>query len=189
MRTKTEPRSAGFTLIEMVVVIAFMGVLMLIGIPAIQNLLHRSKLEGAARESMIMMQQARLEAIKRNDTTIVLADATNRRVVSFIDEDGDAAFDAGETVLGQLQLGSGITFTDPAGNTGDAAQTFTGPTGPLFEVDGSVAETGALRFADQRGNFLEVVVEPAATGRVRLRKWDGAAWREPGEGGTAWEWK
>jgi len=59
----------------------------------------------------------------------------------------------------------------------------------IFREDGSVLSTGAIRFADPRGNVLEVNVEPQATGRVEIRKYDGTAYVTKGEGVNAWTYK
>ncbi len=50
--------------------------------------------------------------------------------------------------------------------------------------------TGAIRFGDLRGNFLEVRVEPAATARVQVLKWDLdlAAYQTRNQGDKPWVW-
>jgi len=72
----------------------------------------------------------------------------------------------------------------------------------VFQGDGSALATGAFRIgAGELGgretNYLEVIVSPAATARIQLRKWRGSTggacdddvnWHTNGEGGGAWKW-
>ena len=91
-RCPARERSAGFTLIELLVVMAIVAVAMLLGIPAIQNLIVRSRTEGFARETAVLMQRTRLEAIKMNREGVVHLDPANRRLMAFIDADRDGTF-------------------------------------------------------------------------------------------------
>lgn len=185
----------GFTLIEVLVVVGVLTVVLALGIPAIQNLIVRSKTEGFARDASAIMQRTRLEAIKMNREGAVFLDAANRRLVAFIDADRDGVFNPGgvpprttDYVLARLDLPSNVEFEDQDGNTGKASvlgNTTVEVDGadlpaPIFQPDGSidepVADAFAYRVADLRGNVLEVRIAPAATGKVRVRKWQDGEW-------------
>ena len=56
--SRQRPRS-GFTLIEMIVIVAVIGIMATIGIPNLIRVIHRAKLEGIARETSVLMQRAR----------------------------------------------------------------------------------------------------------------------------------
>lgn len=185
----------GFTLIEALLVVGVLTVVLALGIPAIQNLIVRSKTEGFARQVSSTMQRTRLEAIKMNREGAVFMDTANRRLVAFIDADRDGTFNptngtprTTDYVLARLDLPSGVEFEDQDGNVGIAS--VLGATtvevdgadlpAPIFQPDGSiedpVAEAFAFRVADVRDNTLEVRIAPAATGRVQLRKWQDEEW-------------
>ena len=66
------PAAAGFSLVELLVVLALIGILALIGMPWMLGTLHRAKLVATAREASTLMQGARLEAIKRSAPTMAL---------------------------------------------------------------------------------------------------------------------
>ncbi|HEX6198710.1 MAG TPA: prepilin-type N-terminal cleavage/methylation domain-containing protein, partial [Thermoanaerobaculia bacterium] len=84
---EARPGSRGFTLIELFVVLAILAVAMALGIPAIQNLIIRSRTEGFARELSTHLQRTRLEAIKANREGVVFLDTATGELVIFIDAD------------------------------------------------------------------------------------------------------
>ena len=179
----------GFTLVELVVIMAVVAIILSLGLPALQNMIHRSKIEGAARTIAAMMRTARFEAVKRSAQVTVRIDTSSNDAVSFIDTDGDFILDGGELRLGQLNLPGGVTFSGPAAQPFvDGLDTMGTAGWASFIADGSVPTSGAFRLADARGNFVEVRVEPAASARVQIRKWDGSDWLFQGEGGSGWEW-
>jgi Tfp pilus assembly protein FimT len=186
-------RSGGFTFVELVVVIFFMLVLALLGYPAIQRMVVRNQIEGAARDTAIMIRSARIEALKRSRPAHVSADAVGHEIVAFVDVDEDGALGGAEPIVGRTQLHRNVSFSAPG-----SQPVFEGLTGNqvVFNEDGSAAETGAIRFGDTRGNFLEVRVAPRATGKVVVRKYheswpdnaEGTKWFAPGDGNGAWVW-
>lgn len=188
-------RHSGFTILEMLVVIAILGLGIILALPALQNLIVRSKLMAVARETTTLVHAARLEAIKRGQPAILQFDLTEGVVEAYMDEDGDSQKDVGETVLSTLILPSRIDFGAPMGDPVEIAGFTARPSGDppnhvIFRTDGSIDDSGAIRFADERDNFLEVRIEPRATARVRMRKWDEIAsrWLDSGEEGGQWEW-
>ncbi len=182
-------RSRGFTLIELIVVLLVVGLVLGLGLPALQQLIHRGKLEGFARQTSVMMQAARFEAIKRSRQVVVQIDTTTEQVVSWVDDNGDAVQDPGELQLGLMTLPSGVDFAAPGGQAVIEGFTTAGTTGwVIYGTDGATDLAGAFRLGDQRGNFIEVRVATTAAARSTVLKWQDAQWLELGEGGGGWEW-
>lgn len=202
-------RESGFTLLDLTLTLSVFLVAASLGIPALFQFLHRSRIEGSALEAVMILHAARLEAITRGAPAVVLIDEDRREFIAFADVDGvgsedppDGLFNpvSGDPLretdyeIGRFRLPAGVSLSDPEGHTGMASiDGFANPA-PIppqlafFRIDGSVADAGAFRLADARGNFFEARIAAANTARVALRKWDGSAWRERGEEG-AWEWR
>lgn len=215
MRRSRPAGVQGFTLVELLVVIAIVMVLATFSWPALHKMIIRSKLHGFAIEVSSAMNRARLESVKRSVPAVVRLDFETDEVVVFVDVDGDGAFTPDATVaqgLADFELlrrprPPRIAFAGPDdGEEGaDTVNGFTPnpeddtlPNQAVFNPDGSVSQAGGFRFADHRGNILEVRVEPPATARIELLKYD-PDWDDPEdsddhfraqrEGGEPWDWE
>jgi len=91
----------GFTLIELIVVIAIAGILVAIGVPSFTNLTKDSRIRSEANGLMGALAYARTEAIRRGNTVHFGrrngTDMSGGAVV-WIDADGDNSWDAGEEI-------------------------------------------------------------------------------------------
>jgi len=188
---------------------AMVSTVVLVAMPGLQRLVHRSKIEGIVRQTATLMSRARHEAINRGVPAVVFLDDSAREVVGFIDLHGAALTDPSDLKfnpidaaadrttdyeLFRLPLPGGVSFTAPAPHT--AVDDFTDLpdevwNGAVFDLDGSVRDEGAFRIADERENFLEIRIEFAATAKVVIRKWneDETEWLAKGDKGEVWEWK
>lgn len=168
---------AGFTLVELLVVLAIGLILALVSFPELAKYYTRSQLEGTAEQLALVLQKARYQAIKTNQVTSVCADTTNRRVLT-----------AGPTILPQVELPKAISFGAPSPQL--AITLIVTPNCFTFNSDGSVGEVGSFRLVDNHANYLELRVDPQATARVQVRKWNetDSAWYTRNQGGKAWTW-
>ena len=185
-------KSRGITFLEVLLGLAILAVMAGLAYPALQRLIHRSALQGVANETAVLMRLARLEAIRGGRPARVEIHPGRREVSAFFDEDADGVRDASERRLGLRQLPAGIDFAAPPDLTGlnsvDGLEKDAQRAWATFNPDGSAIAEGALRFGDRRDNYLETRLAPRTNARVVIRKWDGAAWREEGEGGVPWGW-
>jgi prepilin-type N-terminal cleavage/methylation domain-containing protein len=190
-------RERGFTLIEMLVVLAIMSIAALLSIPYLSAQIQRSKLLGVASQVSGMMRLARLDAIKYSRSAMVAIDFSTRKVYAYSDRNSNDLPDAGEEI-GEAILPKSVTIAEPGGATGAASiEGFGLPLGyPIkfawFKSDGAVAATGAFCFKSEAlgtgaPNYLKVQVAPAATARVALLKYESGAWVE-NDGTGVWKW-
>jgi prepilin-type N-terminal cleavage/methylation domain-containing protein len=210
MEKRQQVRSPGFTLVELFIVMAILGVVVLFGLPALQNLIARSKHEASARTLRSLMYQARMEAVHRGVPTVVTINPATGTAMAFANVDLDAplAFTPSDPassfrnddyqIGGDIVLGRGVSFAAPPGDgdgvvAGLTDVTWSTPNVAVFEPSGAIRAVGAFRTADLRDNFLEVRCEPRATARTFIQKWNasgGGYWHAPGEGpgGKPWTW-
>ena len=199
-------RAAGFTMIELLVVLVLAGILMAFMAPFLDRFLQRNKIEGVTRQTGTLMQVARLESLRGRSPVRVMADYDGDVVYAFADLDRDGAFDAAkDRELGRYPLPRGVSFwgagdespeqADALINFDDDSSCSECPRGGWeeFKTDGSAVQTGAIRFGDERGNFLAVAVTARATGTVEIRTFEPERrdyWvlGEVGGRGKSWEW-
>ena len=199
---------AGFTLVELLVVIAVIGLMAVWGVPALLQMLNRIRLTGAAQECTIFMNRARSEAIKQGSRAEVIYQTAAVSAIgadslfAFADVNGDGVYTAGTDVAaaGPYPLPNGVALHGPTDGAPEGTNAIVGwdegatpNDGPVYNSDGSVESAGAFRFADTRGNYLEVRIEFTGTGKGTVRKWFGggdpnANWYENGDPDNQWTW-
>ena len=104
----------GFTLVEVVVVVAILGIIAAIGTTGVLRSLPAMRLKSAARDIFSASMQAKAEAVRRGENVTILFDTANNTWLMFLDSDNDEVADAGETVLlAATPLPPRVTF-DPS---------------------------------------------------------------------------
>lgn len=105
-------RNAGFTLLELMVVLVIAGILVGVGVPAMGTFIRSARMTSAANDVMAALHYARSEAIKRRapvtvctsadplDAAPVCADTSDLLGwVVFVDNDADGQWDAAATFV------------------------------------------------------------------------------------------
>jgi type IV fimbrial biogenesis protein FimT len=85
----------GFSLIELLVVLAIIGIVSLIGVPSFNSAIRSSRLTTTVNDIVTDLSFARSEAIKRNQRVVMLKNQNNwaKGWTIFIDTDGNDALD------------------------------------------------------------------------------------------------
>ena len=130
----------GFSLVELIVAVAMMGIIVLLGYPYVASYLQAAQLRGAAEELVTMINGARQMAIARNTTVCVTLSgttATYRTGVSSGCTGGTLFTGAGTASDGTMRLQNSmqisastasVTFTSLGGATPAGTYTVQNPT-------------------------------------------------------------
>ena len=153
---------AGFTLHELMLVLAIVGVGIGLAIPNMREFMWNNRLTGAANDLLTAVHRARSESVKRHVQTIMCFSADPQSAqppcngngtqgwVIFADTDGDGQADAGEDVVlrhGPIPTTLSVKTT-PAGNAGYLAFNSAG-----FARDIALGtDLAGIVLCDQRGN-------------------------------------
>jgi len=176
----------GFTLMELMMTLAVVGVILAIAIPNFRDFLLNSRMTGAANDLLAGIQLARSEAIKRQ-APVALCASTNPTAdppecaaeftgwAVWADTDDDAAIDAGEAVIAAHEPVD-ATLTLISNGSGFVSY---GPDGFSRPDIGGNASTNLVLLCDERANLLvgdiyrKRVVVLAQTGRPSVLRQQG----------------
>jgi type IV fimbrial biogenesis protein FimT len=85
----------GFTLVEMMIVVALAAILAAIAVPNIMAQMPKYRLNGAARQVLSELMAARMQAVSQNNEAKVFF-LDNHRYMILDDDDNDGTADTGE---------------------------------------------------------------------------------------------
>ena len=149
------PKSnSGFTLFEMILVVAIIAIMASIAFPAFMSMLPEMRLNGAARQVMTDLMAARMDAVKQNNEFRVFFNSPETNQYQILDDkDNDGVVDTGEAVL----------IRNIQDNYGDV--TFTSTNNPIFSPKGTATSLPTITLQNSSG-LKKVSVSIA--GRVKI---------------------
>ena len=167
-------QQSGMTVIELIVVVAVMGLTLMMGAPYLLDEIRKAKIRGITDQVVALFQSARIEAIKKN--TQITIDVSDEGVTA----PGISSVDF--VSLGETDL-----------EWWDQADCYTGYKElPLvFDAQGKADDKRSMCLADQRGNIFQIAVD-SLQGTPRVRKYLKAG-DAPGAGSAGfyldgWRW-
>ena len=159
---------AGFTIIETGIVIVVLGLMVAVGMPALQDWLDRYRVQRAAQTLAADLQLQRMCAVSRNVNHSIVFDAVNNTYTLW---EGDPVNGLTTQLVPQpITLPFGVTFTDPiddpielswAGNN-DVAVFF-----PDGAVNGRLAQEDEITLSNVGGDAFRVTLHQV-TGRTAV---------------------
>lgn len=140
----------GFTLTELVVIFAILGIMMSIAIPSYISWLPRHRLQTSARQIYDDLNLAKIRAVKDNIDSCITFDVGNENYTVFLDVNGDSNYTNGVDTLikGPVTLENGVDitvgptcgFNNRGMSTAGAPQvSLTNPTGVVMNVNVNTA--------------------------------------------------
>jgi type IV fimbrial biogenesis protein FimT len=171
-------KTGGFTLIELMIVLAVVAVMVGAGAPAMTSMIRSIQLTNASNDLLWGLFMARSEAVKRKSRVVVCKSADGivcaqvggweQGWLVFQDNDNDGQHDQGETILHRAQpLPPELRVT---GNVTVARYVSYAPTGATQLIGGNF-QAGTItlcrRSADS-GEARQIVV--SSSGRPRVQK-------------------
>ncbi len=142
MVNRVKARRAGFTLIELMVTVAIIGIGMTIVFLEVDTLLPGSRLKSASKEIVTILEQLRGRAIFRSMPCYLEYDVEfngYRAYFPYIFDDKDTVAGPGRTeIIDFTPLSENVEITDIAVGFGDAESKIPGKQTIAIKVDGSV---------------------------------------------------
>ena len=140
---------AGYTLIELMIVLAILGVLVSMCVPSLKGAHENYRINTAGSAIATKLTEARTQALKRNRQTQVVIDATTRKVQ--VQTDGGVDVGTPEFLM------EGIGFEGLSGTTDQI----------LFDPLGRPVTPKAIRIR-YRASALSRTIRVATTGRITV---------------------
>ena len=156
-RPKSNPDSAGFTLMEMMVVLVMAAIAAAASVPPFMSVLRDSRTEAAVNEVALSLRAARSKAVSQGNNFVWTFTASTSSYKAYDDDNNSGAWDAGETIYGPVPVNGGLTIGASSIPT----------SGVTFYPLGQASSSGSIDFADGRSGIVRITLE-AATGMVTV---------------------
>ncbi|HEY7754510.1 MAG TPA: GspH/FimT family pseudopilin [Steroidobacteraceae bacterium] len=182
---------AGFTLLELMLVVTLAGLLLGLGVPAMGNFFRNARITGAANDVMAALHFTRSEAIKRRQAVTLCTSANALAAnpacaasplltgwIAFVDDNGDNVVDATDG-NGQREAGEPVLLTREPIPATITARASVNPFRVTYLLNGFAQNPNAsqLVLCDERGNVpsggqLSAArgIQIAVTGRAQVTR-------------------
>ncbi len=166
----------GFTLIELIVVLAILSILLFMAVPSFMGWTPRSSLKRATRDIVSSFEQARMESVKRNKTWAVEFDPIADEYKILSDYGGDEETFRTVSLSGYRNISFGTGYGGRPGATNPAdGVSFTGNR-VIFNPNGT-SKSGTVYIMTANMDTFAVGCL-SNTGRIKTWCNYGSGWKE-----------
>ncbi len=124
-RKSTMYRKKGFTLVELMITVAVLGIILSVAVPQLKSYILKNRFNGAVIDMLGAFREARSTAVERNSDIVFQINTRNRTYQAFMDDGAGSAdnnndgipdnadnnsLDTGEKVILTRDLPDGVTF-------------------------------------------------------------------------------
>jgi len=175
-------RRAGFSLTELIVVVAIIGAIAAIAVPYMGQVMRRSRVEAETQQIYMPLLRARLEAIKRGGNVIVeystdSSKTSYQRAVIYQDKSGGTTnvYDSTDTLIAEFPTAPSsdttirIYDTDKA-SPSSASQTIEFIFTPFGSMDTTNSTSKSVYVGDTKGNLIQIRVPSSTSGKATMTK-------------------
>ncbi len=164
----------GFSLVELMIVIAIIGILSVIAAPSFLRSLPEKRLKAAARNLYADMQRARLLAVRKNKKIRVIFVTAVSPGYYYFDENGNSKLDAAEFQR-NLSDYSGIDY-----GSGKAVKKWDGETFSKLATSVSFMAKGTANsgttYLHNQNKDVCYAVTTTDYGNIKIRRFNGVFW-------------
>ncbi len=176
----------GFTLFEMLGVLAVIGIVAIFAIPNMNAWIERNRVEAVARQIYFDLQFARSKAIRNHNNVIVtFQNSGSHQYTIHVDTNDDGTQDAGEdvntvTLKDKIIFGTNSGVSDVDGNPLSSGVSMGGDKKITFNPRGSAGESGSVYVLPSddlsvKNDLMRAVSVVQATGAVEYWKYSSGA--------------
>jgi Tfp pilus assembly protein FimT len=174
-RRKMKRKDAGFTIYELLTVIAIIFILAGIALPGVRVMIANQRLSGAARDIQSMLQLSRLKAVKENADVVVEFSKSSGSYLAFVDDGGgndlnrgNGFLDSGERIVRSESIHEAVTMKKVSFDEGNIIR---------FMNNGGSRGVGNVMLNNDYSRYMRISIKSTVgNSKIEISD-DGISWK------------